>query len=71
MKENSSAAPVQCMPPSPDKMQVVMNGGNASISQAGPGAPREVPGLRQEGDSPTLTFDAAVTAIRPGRGDVA
>ena len=26
------------VPPSPDKMQVVMNAGTASISQAGPGA---------------------------------
>ena len=36
------------VPPSPDKMQVVMNAGTASISQAGPGAfNNRLPRLRE------------------------
>jgi hypothetical protein len=68
MKEEleSAAALVQrYVPPSPDKMQMVMNAGTASLSQAGPGAlALKFPGYEKAGDALTLTFDAAVKAIR-------
>ena len=51
MKEELEAAVAlvqQYLPPSPDMMQVVMNAGTASLSQAGPGRViAQVPGLRQ------------------------
>ena len=53
------------MPPSPDKMQVVMNAGTASLSQAGPGSlALKFPGYEKAGDALTLTFDTAVKALR-------
>jgi len=68
MKEEleSAAALVQrYVPPSPDKMQVVMNAGTASLSQAGPGAlALKFPGYEKSGDALTLTFDTAVKALR-------
>jgi hypothetical protein len=68
MKEEleSAAALVQrYVPPSPDKMQVVMNAGTASLSQAGPGAlALKFPGYEKAGDALTLTFDTAVKALR-------
>jgi len=68
MKEEleSAAALVQrYVPPSPDKMQVVMNAGTASISQAGPGALTLIfPGYEKAGDSLKLTFDTGVKAMR-------
>jgi hypothetical protein len=68
MKEEleSAAALVQrYVPPSPDKMQVVMNAGTASLSQAGPGAVAlKFPGYEKAGDALTLTFDTAVKALR-------
>jgi hypothetical protein len=68
MKEEleSAAALVQhYVPPSPDKMQVVMNAGTASLSQAGPGAVAlKFPGYEKSGDALTLTFDTAVKGLR-------
>ena len=68
MKEEleSAVALVQrYVPPSPDKMQVVMNAGTASLSQAGPGAlALKFPGYEKAGDALTLTFDSAVKALR-------
>lgn len=55
----------QYVPPSPDLMQVVMNSGTASISQAGPGAAAlKFPGYVKGGDALTLTFDSTVKALR-------
>ncbi len=63
--ESAAALAQRYVPPSPDKMQAVMTAGTASISQAGPGAlALKFPGYAKAGDSLTLTFDAAVTALR-------
>jgi hypothetical protein len=68
MKEELEAAVAlvqQYVPPSPDLMQVVMNAGTASISQAGPGAAAlKFPGYVKKGDALTLTFDSTVKALR-------
>jgi hypothetical protein len=68
MKEEMEAAVAlvqQYVPPSPDLMQVVMNAGTASISQAGPGAAAlKFPGYVKKGDALTLTFDSVVKALR-------
>src|SRR5512144_2569348 len=68
MKEEleSAVALVQrYVPPSPDMMQVVMNAGTASLSQAGPGAlTLTFPGYAKAGDALKLTFDSAVTSLR-------
>ena len=53
------------VPPSPDKMQVVMNAGTASISQAGPGALTiAFPGYEKANDALKITFDSAITSLR-------
>jgi len=68
MKEEleSAAALVQhYVPPSADKMQIVMNAGTASLSQAGPGAVTlTFPGYEKSGDALKLTFDTAVKALQ-------
>ena len=68
MKEEleSAVALVQrYVPPSPDKMQVVMNAGTASISQAGPAALTVTfPGYEKANDALKITFDAAITSLR-------
>ena len=68
MKEELEAAVAlvqQYVPPSPDLMQVVMNAGTASLSQAGPGAlALKFSGYVKKGDALTLTFDSAVKALR-------
>ena len=68
MKEELEAAVAlvqQYVPPSPDLMQVVMNAGTASISQAGPGAASlKFPGYVKKGDALTMTFDSTVKALR-------
>ena len=68
MKEELEAAVAlvqQYLPPSPDKMQVVMNAGTASISQAGPGrASLKFPGYAKANDALTLTFDSTVKAMQ-------
>ena len=63
--ESAVALVQRYVPPSPDKMQVVMNAGTASLNQAGPGAlALKFPGYEKAGDALTITFDAAVTALR-------
>jgi len=53
--ESAVALVQQYVPPSPDLMQVVMNAGTASISQAGPGAASlKFPGYVKKGDALTL-----------------
>ncbi len=67
MKEEleSAVALVQQYLPEPDKMQVVMNAGTASLSQAGPGfAALKFPGYGKAGDALTLTFESAVKTLR-------
>ena len=68
MKEELEAAVAlvqQYVPPSPDMMQVVMNAGTASLSQAGPGAASlKFPGYVKKGDALTLTFDSTVKSLR-------
>ena len=68
MKEELEAAVAlvqQYVPPSPDLMQVVMNAGTASLSQAGPGfAALKFPGYVKKGDALTLTFESAVKSLR-------
>jgi hypothetical protein len=67
MKEEMEAAVAliqQYVPPSPDLMQVVMNAGTASVSQAGPGfAALKFPGYVKKGDALTLTFESAVKTL--------
>ncbi len=71
MKEELEAAVAlvqQYLPPSPDMMQVVMNAGTASISQAGPGrASLKFPGYAKANDALTLTFDTAVKSLQQAR----
>jgi len=55
----------QYVPPDPGMMQVVMNAGTASLSQAGPGVlVLKFPGYVKAGDALSLTFDSAVKALR-------
>ncbi len=55
----------QYLPPSPDMMQVVMNAGTASVSQAGPGrASLKFPGYAKANDALTLTFDSTVKSLQ-------
>ena len=63
--EASVALVQQYLPPSPDMMQVVMNAGTASISQAGPGrASLKFPSYAKANDALTLTFDTAVKSLQ-------
>ncbi len=68
MKEELEAAVAlvqQYLPPSPDMMQVVMNAGTASLSQAGPGrASLKFPGYAKANDALTLTFDSTVKSLQ-------
>ena len=68
MKEELEAAVAlvhQYLPPSPDMMQVVMNAGTASVSQAGPGrASLKFPGYAKANDALTMTFDTAVKSLQ-------
>ena len=67
MKEEMEAAVAlvqQYVPPSPDQIQVVMNAGTASVSQAGPGfVALKFPGYVKKGDALTLTFESAVKTM--------
>jgi len=67
MKEELEAASAlvhQYVPPNPDKMQVVMSAGTASLAQAGPGAlALKFPGYVKQGDSLTLTLDAQARVL--------
>jgi hypothetical protein len=71
MKDELEAAVAlvqQYVPPSPDMIQVVMNAGTASLSQAGPGrASLTFPGYAKANDALTLTFDTAVKALQQRR----
>ena len=63
--ESASALVHQYLPPAPDKMQVVMNAGKASLAQAGPGAVAlQFPDYLKAGDSLTITFESAVKTMR-------
>ena len=63
--EAATALVHQYVPPDPGMMQVVMNAGTASLSQAGPGAlVLKFPGYVKPGDSLSLTFDSTVKALR-------
>ena len=63
--EAATALVHQYLPPEPDKMQVVMNAGTASLAQAGPGAlALRFPGYLKAGDSLTLTFESAIKTLR-------
>jgi hypothetical protein len=53
------------VPPDSDQIQVVMNAGTASVSQAGPQLLAfNFPGYAKQGDALTITFDKAITALR-------
>ena len=53
------------VPPDPGLIQVVMNAGTASLSQAGPGVVvLKFPGYQKAGDSLALVFDSTVKALR-------
>jgi hypothetical protein len=68
MKEElqSAAALVhQYVPPDPGMMQIVMNAGTVSISQAGPALLKiKFPGYVKSGDALTLTFESAVKTLQ-------
>jgi len=68
MKAELEAAAVlvhSYVPPDPGQLQVVMNAGTASLSQAGPGVVvLKFPGYQKPGDSLALTFDSTVKALR-------
>jgi hypothetical protein len=55
----------QYIPPDPGQIQVVLNAGTASVSQAGPQLLAfTFPGYVKAGDALTITFDKAVTKLR-------
>jgi hypothetical protein len=55
----------QYVPPAPDEIQVVMNAGTASVSQAGPELVAFIfQGYAKQGDALTITFDKAITSLR-------
>jgi len=55
----------QYIPPDPGQIQVVMNAGTASVSQAGPqNIAFTFPGYVKAGDALTVTFDKAVTKLK-------
>jgi len=55
----------QYVPPDSGQIQVVMNAGTASVSQAGPDLLAfNFPGYAKRGDALTVTFDKAITSLR-------
>jgi len=68
MKEDleASVALVQeYVPPAPDRIQVVINAGTASLGQAGPKLVAfTFPGYAKQGDALKITFDKAITALK-------
>jgi hypothetical protein len=63
--QSASALVHQYVPPDPGMMQIVMNGGTASLAQAGPGlVALRFPGYAKQGDALTLTFESAVKSLR-------
>ena len=58
----------QYVPPDPGQIQVVMNAGTASLSQAGPELLAvNFPGYVKNGDALTVTFDKARHGRAPDR----
>ncbi len=68
MKEELQATAAliqQYVPPAPDRIQVVMNAGTASVGQAGPDLLAfTFPGYAKQGDALKITFDKAITALQ-------
>lgn len=68
MKEELEAASAlvhRYVPPSGDKIQVVMNAGGVSLAQAGPGmVALKFAGYEKAGDSFGLTFESAVKSLK-------
>src|SRR5512139_3831739 len=68
MKEELQATAAlihEYVPPAPDRIQVVMNAGTASVGQAGPdGLAFTFPGYAKQGDALQITFDKAITALQ-------
>ena len=63
--EASAALVQQYVPPAPDRLQVVINAGTASLGQAGPEMVAfTFPGYAKQGDALKITFDKAITALR-------
>jgi hypothetical protein len=63
--EAAAALVHQYVPPDPGMMQVVMNAGTASLSQAGPGVlVLKFPGYVKPGDALSLMFDSAMKSLR-------
>jgi len=53
------------VPPAPDRIQVVMNAGTASLAQAGPQRIAFIfPGYVKSGDALTVTFDRAISVLQ-------
>ena len=53
------------VPPDPGMIQVVINAGTASLSQAGPSLVAfTFPGYAKQGDALKITFDNAITSLR-------
>jgi hypothetical protein len=68
MKEELQATAAlihEYVPPAPDRIQVVMNAGTASVAQAGPDRLAfTFPGYAKQGDALKITFDKAITALQ-------
>lgn len=63
--EASAALIQQYVPPAPDRLQVVINAGTASLGQAGPEMVAfTFPGYAKQGDALKVTFDKAITGLR-------
>ena len=63
--EASVALVQEYVPPAPDRIQVVINAGTASLGQAGPSMVAfTFPGYAKQGDALKITFDKAITALR-------
>ena len=53
------------VPPAPDRIQVVINAGTATLAQAGPQRVAFIfPGYVKSGDALTVTFDKAITVLQ-------
>jgi hypothetical protein len=63
--ESTVALIQEYVPPAPDRIQVVMNAGTASLAQAGPQRVAFIfPGYVKAADALTVTFDKAITALQ-------
>jgi hypothetical protein len=63
--ESTVALIQEYVPPAPDRIQVVMNAGTASLAQAGTQRVAFIfPGYVKSGDALTVTFDKAITALQ-------